>query len=278
MNFRKQFESLNFKDDFMFGAVMSDIGIAKKVLAVILAEEIPDIEHCELQKTVENDFISHGVRYDVYVKTTDGTKVYDIEMQTVNSDDLPKRSRYYQASSDMDFLNKGHMYRDLPENYVIFICEFDLFDKGNAIYKFENYCVEEDVYLSDKTFKLFLNTNGKTPRKELQSLMTYIRDNQPSDHLTSEIQNKVIDARHSGKLYSSYIKEQQNAMLLAEKAKAEGEAKGEAKGKIETMLKNIRNLLNNGFTAEKITELFALSDEEAKMYFGKINGVSINEF
>ena len=108
--------------------------------------------------------------------------------------------------------------------------------------------------------------------------MTYIRDNQPSDHLTSEIQNKVIDARHSGKLYSSYIKEQQNAMLLAEKAKAEGEAKGEAKGKIETMLKNIRNLLNNGFTAEKITELFALSDEEAKMYFGKINGVSINEF
>ena len=71
-------------------------------------------------------------------------------------------------------------------------------------------------------------------------------------------------------------------MLLAEKAKAEGEAQGEAKGrakgraegkaegKIETMLKNIRNLLNNGFTAEKITELFALSDEEANLYFSKI--------
>ena len=93
--------------------------------------------------------------------------------------------------------------------------------------------------------------------------MTYIRGNQPSDHLTSEIQNKVIDARHSGKLYSSYIKEQQNAMMLEEKARAEGRAEGEAKG----IAKTIRQLLKNGLTTEKIVSLLELSNEEAKLYF-----------
>ena len=275
MSFKKQYQNLHFKDDFMFGVVMSDINIAKKVLSVILAEDIPNIENCELQKVVDNDTASHGVRYDVYIQTEDGKKVYDIEMQTANNDDLPKRSRYYQSSSDMDFLSKGKLYKHLPENYVIFICEFDLFGKQNAVYKFENYCVKEQIYLSDKTYKIFLNTTGKTERKELQNLMTYITDNIPNDSLTNEIDNKITNARHSGKLYSSYIKEQQNAMMLEEKARAEGRAEGwaegraegEAKGEVKGIAKTIRQLLKNGLTTEKIVSLLELSNEEAKLYF-----------
>ena len=262
----------------MFGVVMSDISIARKVLSVILAEEIPHIENCELQKVVDNDIMSHGVRYDVYIKTSDGTKVYDIEMQLVNWGDLPKRCRYYQSSSDMDFLSKGKPYKDLPESYVIFICEFDLFGKGSAIYRFENYCAEENVYLHDETYKFFLNTTGKTQRKELQNLMTYIKNNIPNDDLTNEIQDKIITAQHSGKLYSSYIKEQQNAMLLEEKARAEGraegiaegEARGEEKGRAKGRADSIRQLIKKGLSAAKIIDLFDLSDDEAKLYFGDI--------
>ena len=276
--FKKKYQNLKFKDDFMFGVVMSDIRIAKKVLSVILAEQIPDIENCELQKVIDNDIMSHGVRYDVYIKTADGTKVYDIEMQLVNWGDLPKRCRYYQSSSDMDFLSKGKPYKDLPESYVIFICEFDLFGKGSAIYRFENYCAEENVYLHDEAYKVFLNTAGKTQRKELQNLMTYIKNNIPNDDLTNEIQDKIITAQHSGKLYSSYIKEQQNAMLLEEKARAEGraegiaegEARGEEKGRAKGRADSIRQLIKKGLSAAKIIDLFDLSDDEAKLYFGDI--------
>ena len=39
----KRYEELEFRDDFMFGVVMSDLSIAKRVISVILADEIPDI-------------------------------------------------------------------------------------------------------------------------------------------------------------------------------------------------------------------------------------------
>ena len=72
---KQQFENLPFKSDIMFGAVLQDLTLAKRVLGVILAEEIPDIDHCEIQKVVQSNVVSHGGRYDVYIKTSDGTKI-----------------------------------------------------------------------------------------------------------------------------------------------------------------------------------------------------------
>ena len=259
MDYRKQYESLQFKDDFMFGAVMSDLSIAKRVISVILADEIPDIEHCELQKTVKNDVYSHGVRYDVYIRTKDGKKVYNVEMQAQRIKYAPKRSRYYLSSSDMDFLAQGNLYTSLPETYIIFICDFDVFDKGSAIYKFENYCIEERLPLDDKAYKIFLNTTGKTPRKELQNLMTYIRDNMPKDELTNDIQKKIQSVYHDGKLYSEYVKEQQNTMLIQEKAHEEGKTEG--------IMETITKLIKKGFNKDSIISLLDISEEDARFYF-----------
>ena len=53
------------------------------------------------------------------------------------------------------------------------------------------------------------------------------------------------------------------------KGRAEGEAKGEAKGKAEF----IKQMLKNGFTAEKIISLFNLSKEETNLYFGDVQTI-----
>lgn len=245
MNYKEQFENLTFKDDFMFGVVMSDLSIAKRVLAVILADEIPDIENCELQKNIDNDYESHAVRYDVYIKTKDGNKAYIIEMQNANNLRLPKRCRYYQASSDMDFLSKGKLYTELPQNYVIFVCDFDHFGKDKAIYRFENYCKEDNISLGDDTYKVFLNINGKTERKELQNFMSYIQDNTPNDDLTQDIQSRISNAKHDEKLYSSYVKEQQNGLLLRQDGK----------------LSVIKGLLDIGRSIKEIADFFKTDEE-----------------
>ena len=65
------------------------------------------------------------------------------EIQTTNTGDLPKRSRYYQSVLDMQQLNKGEHYRNLKRTYIIFICTFDLFKLGRHVYTFENQCCEE---------------------------------------------------------------------------------------------------------------------------------------
>ncbi len=260
MSFKKQFQSLTFRDDFMFGVVMSDLSIAKRVISVILADEIPDIENCELQKSVDNDYDSHSVRYDVYVRTKDGTKVYVVEMQNADNGVLVKRSRYYQSASDMDFLAKGRPYSELPETYVIFICNFDIFGRDKAFYRFENYCIGEGIALGDETYKVFLNINGKTDRKELQSLMSYISGNTPDDELTEKIQDKVDAAKHDGKLYSSFIKEYQNSLSIKEEGRKEGRREGEKKGKLEM----IKSLLGIGRSIKEIAEFYKTDEAEIR--------------
>lgn len=262
MDYKEQFENLPFKNDFMFGAVLQDLTLAKRVLAVILAEEIPDIEHCEIQKVVQSNVVSHGVRYDVYIKTPDGTKIYDIEMQTTNNDNLPKRSRYYLSASDMECLNRGKTYDDLPRTYIIFICPFDIFGGNKALYKFENYCVEENLPLNDQSYHVFVNTMGTTQRKELYNLMEYINTNIPTDELTSDLNKRLQEVRHDDMLYSTYVHQQQDRLMAEKKARAEGRAEGKAEGKAEGRIDLIKNLLNVGRSIKEIADFFKTDESE----------------
>ena len=259
---KQQFENLPFKSDIMFGAVLQDLTLAKRVLAVILAEEIPDIEHCEIQKVVQSNVVSHGVRYDVYIKTSDGTKIYDIEMQTTNNDNLPKRSRYYLSASDMECLNRGKTYDDLPRTYIIFICPFDIFGGNKALYKFENYCVEENLPLNDQSYHVFVNTMGTTQRKELYNLMEYINTNIPTDELTSDLNKRLQEVRHDDMLYSTYVHQQQDRLMAEKKARAEGRAEGKAEGKAEGRIDLIKNLLNVGRSIKEIADFFKTDENE----------------
>ena len=75
----KKIEDLAFTDDYMFGAVMHDPDICKKVLERVLKIKIDHLEYPELQKSIKPYYESKGVRLDVYVKDSD--QVFDIEVQ-----------------------------------------------------------------------------------------------------------------------------------------------------------------------------------------------------
>lgn len=59
-----------------------------------------------------------GVRLDVYAKDENNPH-YDVEMQLLKRDALPKRSRYYHSQMDMELLSSGAKYEKLPNTYVI---------------------------------------------------------------------------------------------------------------------------------------------------------------
>ena len=67
---------------------------------------------------------SKGIRLDVYVEDEAGT-VYNVEIQTTDKKNLPKRLRYYQGMIDLNILNRGEDYASLRRSFVIFICTLD---------------------------------------------------------------------------------------------------------------------------------------------------------
>lgn len=64
---------------------------------------------------MKETFGSRGVRFDVY--TQGDNKIFDIELQTANEGDLPKRARYYQGVIDVDNLPEGVDHKKLKDSY-----------------------------------------------------------------------------------------------------------------------------------------------------------------
>ena len=106
-NIYTTWEELTISNDFLFGKVMQDAELCKELLQRILPDlNIDRIVYPELQKTISLDLDAKSIRLDVYVKDGRGT-IYDIEMQVIDTKELPKRTRYYQSIIDLQLIDKG---------------------------------------------------------------------------------------------------------------------------------------------------------------------------
>lgn len=103
---------------------------------------------------------------------------------------MAKRSRFYQAMMDTDFLQKGNSYRKLPEGKVLFLCTFDPFGKGNDKYSFVNRCEEvSGMVLEDGCIKVFYNCTCDSEKlsKDLRDLYHFIMTGEPGMQLTERL-------------------------------------------------------------------------------------------
>ncbi len=187
------------------------------MLEMILKVKIGNIKFLTSQHALQIEPNAKGIIMDVYLK--DEKRVINVEMQTSNKGNLPRRARYYQAAADIDTTPKGSEYKDLKENYVIFICTFDPFLKGQPYYTFQNMCLEykEPIYLEDGTTKIFLNTTSKDLSSldgELRLFYDYIKDKIAQTDFTKELDATIFrmkqekEERNMYLTYSSRMMEQ----------------------------------------------------------------------
>ena len=160
-------EELTFANNFLFCKIMeSEPDLCRRILEMLLDMKIEKLKPVQAERTMLETMDSKSVRFDVYAK--DEKRIFDIEMQTSTSKNLPKRSRYYQSVIDMDNLSKGENYTRLKDSYVIFLCQNSPFAKLHPVYFFENICRNDgEVKLDDKAYKVSLvcvNLNHKSER------------------------------------------------------------------------------------------------------------------
>lgn len=203
----KKFEELELKDDFMFGIVMRKPEYCKPFLETILGVSIQKIEYLENQKTIKLTPEAKAVRLDIYLNDENGT-IYNIEMQTTNKAEIPKRSRYYQAMTDLNLLEKGQTYFDLPRSFVIFVCTFDYYNEGRHMYWFENRCIQQtELPFNDDTVKIVLNTKGtmNDVKKELKELLEYLDTGNINNEFTKKLDDEVIKVRKNERWRRDYM-------------------------------------------------------------------------
>lgn len=270
MKYTTDWEEIGLSNDFIFGKVMSDPELCKELLERILPGiEIDHIEYPELQKPIKEDVDARSVRLDVYVKDGKNT-VYDIEMQKVNTRELPKRSRYYQGMMDLQLIDSGQPYKKLNQSYVIFICPEDVFGKNRHIYTFENICREDPgIKLRDGAIKIFLNAKGNLNdvSSELRAFLDYLGGKKSEDEYVQKLERAVKEAKRNRKWRHEYMtllmRDQENQEIGEERGRREGRLEGMREGRLEGQLEGeLRKLVSlirkkqlRGYQKEQIADL-----------------------
>lgn len=236
----------------MFGAVMSDPKLCKPLLEYILNIKIKSIEYPELQKVIDKRYDSKGIRLDVYIEDDKNT-VYNIEIQTTSSKNLPKRMRYYQGLIDLHTIDKGEDYLKLKKSFVIFICTYDPFGEGRYIYTFRNRCDENtNMTLNDDTAKIVVNSTGTRGEinDELKAALDYIAGRAPTMPYSKDLDKAVGKVKNDEKWRERFMK-----LSLRDR---EHEKLGKYSEKVST-IKKFRNVLDE-------SNLLKVVDDDEKIF------------
>lgn len=266
MGRQKRLQDLTIKDNFMFGAVMSIeencIAFLEMVLGfpiekVVVSKERSMIYHPEYR----------GVRLDIYARDEKHTH-YNVEMQARRQADLGKRSRYYHSQIDVECLEKGLPYEELPNTFVIFICDFDPFGCGLYYYSFQNECQEDTrAKLCDGNKTIFLSTRGKNKEQIPQSLVKFLKfveadlaesEEDFDDELVRQFQTSIRKIKTSREMGERY-------MLFEELLKEERQ-EGLAQGRQETAREYILEVLaDKGEVPAALKEALCEVDSEEEL-------------
>ncbi len=255
----EKWDRATIANDFIFYKVMRDNpDVCQRLLEILLEIEIETIK-MNCQEVIDIDWKSKGVRLDVYVKGTD--KVFDIEVQTTDTKELPERARYYQGVLDVDSLNSGQFYKDLKDSYIIFICIPDIFNRGLPVYTFENLCRQDTTLpLGDRALKYFFISENcdKLLNEEQKAFMRLVSGQGCSDAFTERIELLADEVKHNTDYKRQFMEwERQRAYDIAY-GKQEGILEGVNKKAIEDAI----SFLKEGDSPEKVARCIKLPLEK----------------
>ncbi len=235
-----------FTKQIMFAKVMEDPELCREFIErlfdgrkvkEILVREVGTVT---TEATVIPGVYSKYVRLDVLFE--DDTTWYNIELQAAFQKELPQRGRYYSAVLDVTHLEPGKPYGDLKPSYVIFLCLFDYYGLGEAVYTFERYDRKNCLPCGDGSYIIIINTKcpeDKVP-ESLRPLFHYINTQEvdPEDSFVQTIHDRVLlyqgdkEVAFNMTLEEEYLREMTKAARKGhEDGLAEGHEKGLAEGR-----------------------------------------------
>ena len=270
------FKNLPLSNAFMFGEVMRDESICKLFLEELLGCKIAKLKFISKEYDLADTKYSHGIRLDVYLADANNTH-YDIEMQN-SVEALERRCRYYQAGIDRRTLEKNAKYRDLPESYIIFVCNYDPYKLGYARYDRVTYIKDTDLVYDDGSHVIFLNTHyteaGDTP-KAITEYLDYARDNDDHAPFTTELAREAVartqQIRRNTEKEDSFMTFTQ----LLQETKDEAIEEGVKKGRQENLTEVVATMLEQ-LSVSEVAALLKKPESVIQEIADKISGKKLS--
>ena len=117
-------------DDFMNACFDGYTDGAELLLRIILNKPDIRVKSVKTQRRMKN-LLGRDICLDIDADDESG-KEYNVEVQRADKGADRKRARYHSGILDAHLLQPGEDFSELPETFVIFITENDVFGKGET--------------------------------------------------------------------------------------------------------------------------------------------------
>ncbi len=193
---------MSLNNDFMFGAVFSDLSICKAFLEKLLDIIIAKIEIVQGESSLDCSHDFRGVRLDVSVLDISG---HSYRIEIVPTDNALARSRLYLSAFYSDVYADSEACEDDAPLYIIFLCNDDPVGLGYAQYIVETSYRDVPAVYDDGTHVIFLNSHyiddatHANANPEILEFLRYLGTGNDDEPVTTEfagsVMQKVLEIR-----------------------------------------------------------------------------------
>ncbi len=166
-------------DEFLTACFKDRPDCMELILRIILDRPDLAVDRVWVQHYIKN---IHGrsLQLDLHSKTTG--EEFNIEVQRESRGAKPRRARYHGSVLDSDTLDPGDDFEKLPETYVIFITEKDIYGNGRPVYHVERFVMDDagGQTFDDGLHILYVN-GAYRGDDDLGKLMHDFRSKNPDD-------------------------------------------------------------------------------------------------
>ena len=261
----EKIKQLRLMDDTFFNSCFDgNIPCMEVVLRAVLGNDRLRVTEVITQQSVPNLY-GRAVRFDALA--TDGETIYDVEIQRSDEGAVPRRARYNSSMIDSREVSKGTLFPDLPETYVIFITEHDVWKRGKPLYTVRRTFEDTEEVFNDGAHILYVNGEYQS-ESPLGRLMHDFFCIDPNDMYSDVLAERVRFFKEDEKGVATMCKVMEeiynDGIAIGE---VRGEVRGEIRGAETERIKNIKSLIQRmGITAEAAMDALNIAKNDQPKY------------
>lgn len=194
--YREKIKNYTIMNDIFMRNVFKKKECVEYILQVIMGKKDLQVIDQVLQKDYKN---LHGRSAILDCVARDETKrQFNVEIQGEDEGDSPKRARYYSGLLDMNTLNPGESFDNLPETYIIFITRNDVLGYDRAICHINRKVEEDNEVFKDEAHIIYVNSK-KQEDTELERLMHDLHCKNAKDMYSIILSNRAYELKETEK-------------------------------------------------------------------------------
>ena len=241
-------------DDFMRCLFKDNIPLAELVLRIITGKPDLIITDCRTQEDMKRLAGARSICLDAYGTDSTGKK-YDLEIQRADKGADPHRARYHSSVLDIENLNAGQEFHELPDTYTIFIVEKDFYGMGEPVYLIESINMQTGKFFEDGRHILYVNSEYRGDSDIGRLMHDFHCTNAADMHFPLMAER------------TRYLKENPKGVSEMCRVMEDIREEGVIKGRIQKQTENILNLIETmGLTLEQAMAALKVPEDERPKY------------